>query len=198
MGRSDPKQGRYKTECQSSWLPGIVASFLERPIHCLHRYVRQFLQQIKRGLCRYKGNRATLPGLARSRENEHLRRGRIGELAARRFLKNAGYKILATNFRTPEGEVDLVVRQQECLVFVEVKARSFASWTRPEEAVDRAKMRRLSAVALHYLKRIRNPRVALRFDIVEVLLADGEVAEIRHLRNAFELSKPWDYFGKVG
>ena len=55
---------------------------------------------------------------------EHLRRGRIGESAAKRHLQRAGLKFLTTNFQTKESEIDLVFRAGDCLVFVEVKART--------------------------------------------------------------------------
>lgn len=124
---------------------------------------------------------------------EHLRRGELGERAAQTFLRQRGMKFLAANFRTRRGEIDLVFRDGDCLVFVEVKARSSEEWTRPAAAVDAGKRRRLSQTALDYLRRLRNPEVKVRFDIVEVLLADGRVREIRHLPNAFSLSRPYRY-----
>lgn len=120
-------------------------------------------------------------------EPEHLRRGRVGEEAARRTLAAAGLKFLAANFRHEAGEIDLVFRDGNGLVFVEVKTRSSEDWTRPAAAVDAEKRRRISRTALAYLGRIGNPKVVFRFDIVEVLLKDGEVAEVRHLVNAFPL-----------
>ena len=84
-------------------------------------------------------------------------------------------------------------RDQDCLVFVEVKTRSSEDWTRPAAAVDARKKRLLSQCALDYLKLLKNPEVKLRFDIVEVLLKDGEVNEVRHLPNTFSLSKPYRY-----
>jgi putative endonuclease len=78
-------------------------------------------------------------------------------------------------------------------VFVEVKTRSSEAWTRPAAAVDARKRRLLSQTALDYLRRLDNPPVKFRFDIVEVLLADGAVREIRHLPNAFPLAPPYRY-----
>ena len=131
--------------------------------------------------------------LQRRARPEHLRRGRLGERAAKRYLRRAGLKFLIANFRSPRGEVDLVFRDGDCLVFVEVKTRSSEDWTRPAAAVDRDKRRRLSRAALDYLRLLRNPRVKFRFDIVEVLLRDGRVHEIRHLPNSFQLSAPYRY-----
>ena len=124
---------------------------------------------------------------------EHLRRGESGEHAAKKFLRRSGLKFLAANFRSVRGEIDLVFRDQDCLVFVEVKTRSSEEWTRPADAVDARKRKLLSQTALDYLKLLKNPAVKFRFDIVEVLLADGEVREIRHLPNVFPLSKPYRY-----
>jgi putative endonuclease len=124
---------------------------------------------------------------------EHLRRGELGERAAKKFLQKSGLKFLAANFRSEYGEIDLVFRDGDCLVFAEVKTRSSEAWTRPAAAVDARKRKLLSRTALDYLRRLKNPEVKFRFDIVEVLLADGAVREIRHLPNTFSLSRPYRY-----
>jgi putative endonuclease len=124
---------------------------------------------------------------------EHLRRGELGERVARKYLRQAGLKYLAANFHSERGEIDLIFRDADCLVFIEVKARSSEEWTRPAAAVNARKRRLLSQTALDYLRRLKNPEVKIRFDIVEVLLADGVVREIRHLPNAFSMSKPYRY-----
>ena len=116
---------------------------------------------------------------------EHLRRGRLGEDAARRDLVRRGMKFLLANFRSRHGEIDLILRDDDCLVFVEVKTRSSEDWTRPAAAVDARKRRLLSLTAEDYLRQLENRRVKSRFDVVEVLLGAGEVREIRHLVNAF-------------
>ena len=126
-------------------------------------------------------------------EPEHLRRGKIGERAAKKFLQGQGMKFLAANFRSEHGEIDLIFRDEDCLVFIEVKTRSSETWTRPAAAVDARKKKLLSQTALDYLKLLKNPEVKFRFDIVEVLLADGKVCEVRHLPNTFSLSKPYRY-----
>ena len=124
---------------------------------------------------------------------EHLRRGELGERAAKEFLARAGLKFLAANFRSEHGEIDLIFRDADCLVFIEVKTRSSEGWTRPAAAVDGRKKKLLSQTALDYLRLLKNPEVKFRFDIVEVLLTDGAVREIRHLPNTFSLSKPYRY-----
>ena len=124
---------------------------------------------------------------------EHLRRGELGERAAEKHLRSRGLKFLARNYRSARGEVDLVFQDGDCLAFVEVKTRSSETWTRPAAAVDARKRRLLSQTALDYLRAIKNPPVKIRFDIVEVLLTDGGVREIRHLPNTFPMSKPYRY-----
>lgn len=124
---------------------------------------------------------------------EHLRRGELGERAAKKFLQAAGLKFLTANFRSERGEIDLIFREDDCLCFIEVKTRSSEDWSRPADAVDARKKKLLSQTALDYLRLIKNPKVKFRFDIVEVLLRDGAVTEVRHLPNAFALSKPYRY-----
>jgi putative endonuclease len=126
-------------------------------------------------------------------EPEHLRRGKLGERAAKKFLQKQGLKFLAANFRSDHGEIDLIFRDADCLVFTEVKTRSSEAWARPAAAVDARKKKLLSQTALDYLRRLKNPGVKFRFDIVEVLLTDGAVREVRHLPNTFPLSQPYRY-----
>ena len=136
---------------------------------------------------------ARIKSLFASERPEHLRRGKLGERAAKRHLRKLGLKFLTANFRSDRGEIDLIFRDADCLVFVEVKARSSEDWTRPAAAVDARKRRLISQTALDYLRLLKNPEVKIRFDIVEVLLHDGAVREVRHLPNTFSLSKPYRY-----
>jgi putative endonuclease len=134
--------------------------------------------------------KSRLAGTAKPVEHQ---RGALGERAAKKHLQQAGLKYLTANFDSERGEIDLIFRDADCLVFVEVKTRSSEEWTRPASFVNARKRRLLSQTALDYLRRLKNPEVKIRFDIVEVLLADGAVREIRHLPNAFSLSKPYRY-----
>jgi len=123
----------------------------------------------------------------------HLRHGRLGERAAKSHLKREGLKFLTANFRSERGEMDLIFRDQDCLVFVEVKTRSSEDWTRPASAVNAERRRRLTRTALDYLRLLKNPSVKIRFDIVEVLLESGRVHEVRHLPNTFPMERPYRY-----
>lgn len=123
---------------------------------------------------------------------EHLRRGRLGERAARSHLRRTGLKFLTANFKG-RGETDLIFRDGDVLVFVEVKTRSNEDWVRPAHAVDRRKQRLLTQTALDYLRLLRFPEVSIRFDIVEVLLREGRVREVRHLPDTFRMTPPYRY-----
>ena len=123
----------------------------------------------------------------------HLRHGELGERAAKKQLKRQGLKFLTANFRSPRGEIDLIFRDGDCLVFVEVKTRSSEEWVRPAAAVNAERRGRLTRAALDYLRLLRNPPVKVRFDIVEVLLQDSAVREVRHLPNSFAMERPYRY-----
>jgi len=124
---------------------------------------------------------------------ENLRRGRMGEDAAAARLRADGARILVRNYSDGRGEIDLIISDEEGMAFVEVKTRSSGQWLRPAAAVNRRKRQLLSAAALHYLRATGSPRIAIRFDIVEVLLRNELPVEIRHLRNAFPLERGWQY-----
>ena len=81
-------------------------------------------------------------------------------------LRRRGLTFLTANFRSKRGEIDLVFRDGDCLVFVEVKTRSSEDWVRPAAAVNARKRRLLSQTALDYLRLLNNPPVKIRFDIV--------------------------------
>jgi putative endonuclease len=132
---------------------------------------------------------------SRSKESpEHLRRGARGEKLAARFLRNHGYKILYRNFRDRRGgEIDIVCRDDDTLVFVEVKTRRSEEFGRPIEAVDRQKQLRVSKGGLAWLRLLDNPDIAFRFDVVEVLLPEEGDPRLELIQNAFELSQPYIY-----
>jgi len=124
---------------------------------------------------------------------QHLAYGELGERAAKKQLRRQGLRFLTANFRSPRGEIDLVFRDEDCLVFIEVKTRSSEEWMRPAAAVNGERRRRLTRAGLDYLRLLRNPQVKVRFDIVEVLLEEGAVREVRHLPNSFEMVRPYRY-----
>ena len=94
-------------------------------------------------------------------------RGDESEEKACRFLKERGYRIVARNWRTRTGEVDIVARVEGILVFVEVKARSSDGFGGPEAAVDRAKQRRIVSAALSFME-VTECVLPTRFDVVAI------------------------------
>lgn len=124
----------------------------------------------------------------------HLRRGALGEKLACRYLRRNGYKVLFRNFRGRSGgEIDVVCRDKDTLVFVEVKTRGREDFGRPVEAVDRQKQKRISRGALAWLRMLDNPDILFRFDVVEVIIADDTKPRVELIKNAFVLSKPYIY-----
>ncbi len=124
----------------------------------------------------------------------HLALGARGEKLAGRYLRRQGFKILYRNFRGRRGgEIDLVCREGDTLVFVEVKTRTREDFGRPFRAVDRRKRRRISLGAFAWLRLLGNPDILFRFDVVEVVMGAEGKPQIELLRNAFQLPTPYIY-----
>lgn len=120
--------------------------------------------------------------------------GARGEKLAARHLRRRGFKILYRNFRGRQGgEIDLVCRDRDTLVFVEVKTRTREDFGRPLDAVGPQKQRRISLGALAWLRLLGNPDILFRFDIVEVTIAEGARPRIDLIRDAFQLAQPYLY-----
>src|SRR6266849_8187760 len=123
---------------------------------------------------------------------QHLRRGAQGETLACRFLRRKGYKVLYRNFKGHSGgEIDIVCRDNDTLVFVEVKTRTREDFGRPVEAVGSQKQKRISRGALAWLRLLDNPDILFRFDVVEIIIAEGAKPRFELIRNAFQLSAPY-------
>ena len=113
--------------------------------------------------------------------------GKKGESIAVMHLKKNGYQILEQNYRTRLGEIDIVAKEKDTIVFVEVKARRSDRFGSPKWAVTLKKQRKISMVALHYLKSKNQTREKARFDVVAIrLTSEGPGIEI--VKNAFELA----------
>lgn len=113
--------------------------------------------------------------------------GRRAEEVACDFLRGRGYLVVCRNYRSPYGELDLVVRRGEMVVFVEVKGRTIPAFRRPSEAVDWRKRRRIARAALHYLE-FSEVEGSYRFDVVEVWFDPGRGDwYLEHLEDVFGL-----------
>jgi len=115
-----------------------------------------------------------------------LAAGRRGEDLAHRYLRREGFIIIARNYRLSSGEAeaDLIAREGEDLVIVEVKTRETAEYGAPERAVDREKQRHLVRVGREYARKTDTPWEHVRFDIVSVVI--GDQPGITLLRAAFQ------------
>jgi len=117
--------------------------------------------------------------------------GLWGERQAARYLAGKGYKIIGRRFRVGmRDEIDLIAREGDTLVFIEVKTRANEAFPRPLAAVGRAKRYNQARAAIRYLKRLKTQPASFRFDVVEIIgKPDKEKPLVRHVENAFSLPK---------
>lgn len=112
--------------------------------------------------------------------------GDAAEERACRYLEAAGFTIAGKNYRTRGGEIDIVARKGDLLVFVEVRSRGVAGFGTPEETVTPAKRRRVVAAARRYLSTVSpSSWREARFDVIAIE-GSGERAELRHYPAAFD------------
>jgi putative endonuclease len=109
--------------------------------------------------------------------------GKFGESAAVKFLEELGYSILHTNWKTVYGEIDIIARDGEFLVIIEVKTRQSMRYGRPEEAVNYRKQRQLVNLADTYIRRYQI-ELETRFDVLGIIY-EAENTRITHHINAF-------------
>ncbi|MFZ5997066.1 MAG: YraN family protein [Nitrospirota bacterium] len=109
--------------------------------------------------------------------------GRHGEDIAVDYLKEKGYLLLHRNYRTPLGEADIIARDNDAVVFVEVKSRTSTAFGQPFEAVNFRKQEKLKKIALYYLKH-NNIQAPVRFDVISIISRNGK-EEINHILEAF-------------
>lgn len=114
-----------------------------------------------------------------------LRRGQEGEQVAAAYLTARGFRILARNYRTRAGEIDIIAQTGQVIVFVEVKTRSSVDFGTPAAFVTYGKRQKLLKTALCYLHSRGADDSPARFDVVEVLPAAGGLAVASHIINAF-------------
>jgi putative endonuclease len=115
--------------------------------------------------------------------------GKLGEKAARKFLKKRGYRIRETGFRCHHGEIDIVAQQKDWLVFVEVRTKTSLGFGTPEESITRAKKEKLIASALTYTTTHQKLPSLWRIDVVAIELNDkGQTKRIELIESAIEQS----------
>ena len=120
-------------------------------------------------------------------QNKHQKFGEKSENLAVWYLKQNGYKIIEQNYRNRMGEIDIIAKEKGTLVFVEVKARRSDLFGNPKWAVTPKKQRKISMVALYYLKATKQTRAKARFDVISISSAEDN-PRIEIVKNAFELA----------
>lgn len=110
--------------------------------------------------------------------------GRVGEKQARHLLEEKGYQIIKTNYKTKLGEIDIIAKDGEAIVFVEVKTRKNDTFGAPGEAVNYKKRQKYFLVASEYLQKTKQLEASCRFDVIEIE-KDDEKVQINHIINAF-------------
>lgn len=121
-------------------------------------------------------------------ERDRRAGGEAGERLAASDYRRAGYRVLEANYRTRQGEIDLIVRRGDTLVFAEVKTRGEHAIARPMESVTAQKQRRLILAAQHYLMaHAALAELSMRFDVVEVIVPARGRPMVRRIENAFTL-----------
>ncbi len=113
--------------------------------------------------------------------------GKAGEAIALNFLKKNNYTIITTNYRCKLGEIDIIARVDEYLVFIEVKTRSGTSHGHPLDAITVRKQRQIGKVAQYYLTENDLFDRAARFDVVSVIISEGNKIKVEMIQNAFDL-----------
>jgi putative endonuclease len=115
---------------------------------------------------------------------KHNETGRSGERIAEEYLLSKGFAVLHRNWRAAHKEVDLITVEGSELVFVEIKTRGGTAYGFPEEAVTPAKQAHLRAAAEAFME--RHPQyINARFDVVSIMLRNGAIEDLLHLRDAF-------------
>ncbi len=116
---------------------------------------------------------------------------KIGEKLAVQHLKTQGYQILAENYRFQRGEIDIIAKHEERIVFVEVKTRRSLKYGLPQSAVTEQKQRQISKIALAYLQKHNLIDTSCRFDVIAIQLTrDLELLRLEQIKSAFEFNYP--------
>jgi len=119
------------------------------------------------------------------KDSSNIKTGREGEILAAIYLEKNGYHIIETNFRCAIGEIDIIAREKDELVFLEVKTRTSKELGFPEQAVGIKKQKKMSQLALWYLQNKSIKDTASRFDVLAITMSP-KGNEIKLIKNAFD------------
>lgn len=111
--------------------------------------------------------------------------GKDGETWAAKYLKSNGFKILDKNYRCSLGEIDIIAKEKDTIVFVEVKTRQSDEFTEPFQSVGARKQAKIRALAEYYLQEKNCSECEIRIDVLSIV-SHGKDRQIEHIRNAFQ------------
>ena len=111
--------------------------------------------------------------------------GAYGEHLAAKFLREDKYNIKAANFKTYNGEIDLIAEKDGVICFVEVKTRQIGGMTAPADAVNVHKQENIKSAASVYINKWADDTLQIRYDIIEVFVQGKELQKLNHIKNAF-------------
>lgn len=114
---------------------------------------------------------------------EPRKTGLLGEIYAARYLRDKGYHIIAANYMSKTGEIDIVIKDNDTYCFVEVKTRKEGAFFDPAYAVDRRKEENVRSTASAFMSAIK-AKAPIRFDVLEIILSEKQYA-VRFTENAF-------------
>ena len=121
-------------------------------------------------------------------QGRRRQRGQQGEQIAVTYLQRQGYRIQQQNYRSRYGEIDIIAWDGSTLVFVEVKTKTTTTFGLPQEMVDHRKQRTLTRVAVAYVQQQRLQQMAVRFDVVGVIIQPHGTCDVTHIQAAFSPS----------
>lgn len=109
--------------------------------------------------------------------------GKSGEMEATKYLKKNGYEIICNNFRCQQGEIDIIAKDKNEIVFIEVKTRSSKNYGEPREAVDKNKKKHIMDTAKYYLYKEHKENSYVRIDVIEVYIKKDKII-LNHIKQA--------------
>ena len=124
--------------------------------------------------------------------------GDFGENEAVKFLEEKGLKVLERNYHSKYGEIDIIVKDDKYIIFCEVKTRKDNTFSKPAEAVDEEKQKKILKTAIDYLQLHEDINLQPKFDVIEIIYDDFNCEEkvklINHIENAFGMEEDFEDF----
>jgi putative endonuclease len=118
-------------------------------------------------------------------KEDNIKSGSKGESIACGLLEKKGYRIIKRNFRFGRGEIDIIAKKDEMLIFVEVKSKSNKEYGEPEYAVTKSKQKQIIKIARAYLYENNITDIQCRFDVIAISYENYSDPKINHIENAF-------------